>query len=125
MRIFYLLPALGAVIGGLEFVSGFAAARSAPQQAASAAMAVAWAVLPYVFARAMVEMTERAPAPAIHPAPTPPLTVEEQQALKARRTRTFITVGLILVALLAIMSLARWQELRRPAGFYEQFPGAP
>lgn len=59
MRGLYILPILGALLGGLEFLSTMAQASSAPQQAAGAAMAVAAAVLPYVLVRAMVEMTER------------------------------------------------------------------
>lgn len=55
-NLFYLFVLAGAIIGGLEFLGMMAAAASAPQQAAGAAMAVAWAVIPYAFARAFDEM---------------------------------------------------------------------
>lgn len=52
VKLFYGLSLLGAIVGGLDFAISAASANSAPQQAAGAAMAVAWAVIPYVFARA-------------------------------------------------------------------------
>jgi hypothetical protein len=54
-RILWALAALGSVIGALEFLLTNMTATGAPQQAAGSAMAVAWAVLPYVFARAADE----------------------------------------------------------------------
>jgi hypothetical protein len=53
MRAVWILPPLGSVIAGFEFLNSLIAATSAPQQAAGAAMAMCWAVLPYVFARAV------------------------------------------------------------------------
>lgn len=55
VKIFYSLAAVGAFIGGFEFFSAMTKAQSAPQQAAGAAMALCWAVLPYVLARAVQE----------------------------------------------------------------------
>jgi hypothetical protein len=52
MRVIWILPLLGSLIAGLEFFDSIISATSAPQQAAGAAMAMSWAVLPYVFARA-------------------------------------------------------------------------
>jgi hypothetical protein len=49
----WILVMLGVVIGAFQFMIGIALATSAPQQAAQAAMALAWAVLPYVFVRAI------------------------------------------------------------------------
>jgi hypothetical protein len=42
-----------AAFGLLTFANDLSNAESAPQQAAAAAMAVAWVVMPYVFTRAM------------------------------------------------------------------------
>lgn len=51
-RFSYIFVLIGALIGGWELLNTFAFAESAPQQGAGAAMALAWAVLPYIFARA-------------------------------------------------------------------------
>lgn len=53
----YILTIIGTVIGGLILVSTLTA-ESAPQQAAGAAMALAWGVLPYCFARAIEKIGE-------------------------------------------------------------------
>ena len=52
-RMCWILTALGAAVGLLELISGIGGAESAPQEAAAAAIAVALAVIPYVFTRAM------------------------------------------------------------------------
>lgn len=52
----YILVLAGCAIGGFQFLLALAAAESAPQQAAGAAMALGWAVLPYVFVRAIDRM---------------------------------------------------------------------
>lgn len=54
----YVLTILGTVIGGFTFFNALLVADSAPQQAAGAAMAIAWAVLPYCFARAIEKISE-------------------------------------------------------------------
>src|SRR5215831_9465638 len=48
---------VGSVIGGLVFVVGLATAEGAPQQAATAGMALAVVVLPYGFARAVGKLS--------------------------------------------------------------------
>lgn len=62
-RIAYILVLIGAAFGGFEFLNMYAYADSAPQQAAGAAMAIAWVVLPYGFARAIEKLAE---APIAH-----------------------------------------------------------
>lgn len=57
-RIAHLLTLIGSLIGGWELLNTMAFAESAPQQAAGAAMALAWAVLPYCFARAVEKIGE-------------------------------------------------------------------
>ena len=57
-RFAYLLVIIGSLIGGWELLNTMAFAESAPQQGAGAAMALAWAVLPYCFARAVEKMGE-------------------------------------------------------------------
>ena len=56
----WLAAMMGAVAGLLDFT--FTSADSAPQQAALAARSCAWAVLPYVLARAWDEFTRNAKA---------------------------------------------------------------
>ena len=57
MRFLHIFTVLGAIIGGFELLTVVSASGiSAPQQAAGAAMAIAWVAIPYCFARAMVEM---------------------------------------------------------------------
>jgi hypothetical protein len=53
-RLLWLLPALGSLVGGAEFVLDWSSATGAPQQAVIAAMALAWTVIPYCFARAVI-----------------------------------------------------------------------
>lgn len=53
MRMFFwVLTIIGSVIGGFFMVDALLVSTSAPQQGAAAAVAVGFAVLPYVFARA-------------------------------------------------------------------------
>jgi hypothetical protein len=58
MRFIWILPLLGSLVAGLQFFDSLISATSAPQQAAGAAMAMGWAVLPYVFARAAEELNK-------------------------------------------------------------------
>jgi hypothetical protein len=50
---------LGSAIGLLEFVFGVGLASSAPQEAAAASIAIAWAVIPYVMARSFENLWNR------------------------------------------------------------------
>lgn len=56
-RGFWALAGAGVVLGILQMVTVGASASSAPQQAAGAAMAAAYAVIPYVAARAFDQIT--------------------------------------------------------------------
>jgi hypothetical protein len=56
-KICYVFALLGAVLGTFDMANGLANATGAPQQAAAAAMGAAYAVIPYVFARAVDELT--------------------------------------------------------------------
>lgn len=47
----YVVTLISSAIGGLVLLGGVVGARSAPQEAAGAAMAIALAVIPYVFTR--------------------------------------------------------------------------
>ncbi len=53
MGFLFVLAGLGAVLGGFTLFAGMLLTKSAPQEAASAAMAVGFAVVPYVLARAV------------------------------------------------------------------------
>ena len=59
LQIVWMLPLLGSIIAGFEFFNSMASATSAPQQAAGAAMAMCWAVPPYILARAYQEIAQR------------------------------------------------------------------
>jgi hypothetical protein len=52
MKFFFLLAALGAVVAFFSLI-GAGLENSAPKQAAAAAIAIGWAVVPYVLARAV------------------------------------------------------------------------
>lgn len=58
MRIVFLLPLIGAIIGALIVMLTIASGGSAPQEAAGYAMACAFAVVPYVLARSIQIMYE-------------------------------------------------------------------
>lgn len=53
----WLVAAGGGGYGGYLFTLGFAEASSAPQQAAAATIALVYAIIPYVVARAWDELT--------------------------------------------------------------------
>lgn len=53
MYFLYVLTVIGAVLGALTLVGFSLLASSAPQQAAGAAIAIAFAVIPYCLARAV------------------------------------------------------------------------
>lgn len=52
-RALFFLPLIGAIIGGLILLFTLAGAKGAPQEAAGAAIALAVAVIPYVFCRSI------------------------------------------------------------------------
>lgn len=56
VSILWVLTILGTLYGGFTFAQTLMLADSAPQQAAGAAMAVGWAILPYILARAVSEL---------------------------------------------------------------------
>lgn len=60
----YVLTIIGTIIGGLTLFSTMGA-DGAPQQAAGAAMALAFGVLPYCFARAVEKIGEVTVAEAL------------------------------------------------------------
>jgi hypothetical protein len=55
-KFLWILTAIGSVLGSLVALIGVAAANGAPQEAAAAAMGIAFAVIPYCLARAASEM---------------------------------------------------------------------
>jgi hypothetical protein len=76
MRIIWLAPLFGSLIGFFFLLDAVLGTHSAPQQAAEAALACASGVLPYVFARAVREFnatpaTIPESAPATEPSPRP------------------------------------------------------
>ena len=57
IRLVWLLPMFGALVAGADFAVSWGAQKSAPQQAALAGFALACVVIPYCFARALMELT--------------------------------------------------------------------
>jgi len=55
-KFLWVLTAIGSVLGGLVVLIGVTAAKGAPQEAAAAAIGIAFAVIPYCLARAASEM---------------------------------------------------------------------
>jgi hypothetical protein len=55
-KIFFLCTFIGCLIGGMFLFMAVTSANGAPQEAAGAAIAVAFAVIPYCFARSIQEM---------------------------------------------------------------------
>lgn len=53
MHFMGVVSIIGSIAGGTVLLLGFMGAQSAPQEAASAALAIALAVIPYVFFRAI------------------------------------------------------------------------
>lgn len=56
-KFFYVVAMLGSLVGTYELFNGLQLATSAPQQAAAAAIACCYAVVPYVLARAVEKIT--------------------------------------------------------------------
>ena len=54
-KILWVITAVGAVLGALTVVGGVMAANGAPQEAAAAAVGVAFAVIPYCLAKSVSE----------------------------------------------------------------------
>lgn len=55
----YVLTILGTIIGGFTFFDTLISADTIPQQQAGVIIALAWAILPYCFARAVEKIGER------------------------------------------------------------------
>lgn len=55
-KLFWITTIISSGLGGFVAIEGIANASSAPQQAAAAAMGVAFAVIPYCIARAVSEL---------------------------------------------------------------------
>ncbi|WP_316979899.1 hypothetical protein [Shumkonia mesophila] len=57
MKFCYAMALLGSLVGTFFLIEALLGAKGAPQQAAAAAIGIAFAVLPYVFARCVEKMT--------------------------------------------------------------------
>lgn len=55
-NVLWALTIIGSLLGGLTTLVGVVAAKGAPQEAAAAAIGVAFAVIPYCLARAASEI---------------------------------------------------------------------
>lgn len=53
MKMIWILPLIGSIIGGLALAIGVLLANGAPQECAACAIALGLAVLPYCFARSI------------------------------------------------------------------------
>lgn len=66
VSVFYIIAALSSALGGLVLLFTIASSSGAPQQAAGAAIAMALAVLPYVFARSIQITNQQSEAKQRH-----------------------------------------------------------
>ena len=53
MKFFFVMSAIGSMLGALLIMVGLFGSKGAPQEAAAGALACAFSVVPYVFARAI------------------------------------------------------------------------
>lgn len=60
VQISYIITLISACFGLLVLIFGFSGAQSAPQEAAATALAIALAVIPYVFSRCLQISADRA-----------------------------------------------------------------
>lgn len=58
MVVFWVVTLLASCVAGYQLFETFASATSAPQQAAGAALAIAIAVIPYIFTRCLQSIRE-------------------------------------------------------------------
>lgn len=56
--LFWVISLLGAIVGGGMLLIAVTSSNGAPQEAAGAAMACGFAIIPYVFARAVSELVK-------------------------------------------------------------------
>lgn len=59
VQLCYVVTLISACFGALTLMFGFSGAQSAPQEAAAAALAIALAVIPYVFSRCVQITSDR------------------------------------------------------------------
>lgn len=59
IQVSYIVTLISTCFGFLVLVFGFSGAQSAPQEAAAAALAIALAVIPYVFSRCLQITADR------------------------------------------------------------------
>lgn len=56
VKVLWILTIIFSIIGAVLFAGAMSSANGAPQQAAGAAMALCFAVIPYVISRAVSEL---------------------------------------------------------------------
>jgi hypothetical protein len=56
-KFFWIITAIAGALAGLLFIGFVGTANGAPQEAAGAAIAIGTAIIPYVFARALDEIS--------------------------------------------------------------------
>lgn len=81
----YILVLIGVLAGGFTFLETLVFAESAPQQAAGAAMALAWVAIPYVLARAFEKLGEESFSQALEKRDRFYQQVKQQQAQQAQQ----------------------------------------
>jgi hypothetical protein len=62
MKYWWILVILAALFSAFELMGGLLGAKSAPQQAAVAAMAAAQIIIPYCLVRAITELGKESPS---------------------------------------------------------------
>lgn len=114
-RLIWMGTGLGSCLAAFQLITAIATSNGSPQQAAGAAIAIAYAVIPYVFARTFDEVfrplpdtSSAAPAPATSSNesdaraadPVEAETSVERQPLLSRSVKRLVVIGVAIVAVL-------------------------
>ena len=103
MIVVWILPLLGALFGALFLLDALLGTRSAVQQAASAASACAFCVIPYIAARAIQHLVDmQRPRSTAEVNLQPPVNLVPP----AQRPNNAVAIGVVVVALFAAVLLA-------------------
>jgi hypothetical protein len=82
-KFFWVVAIVGAILGGILVMATMAGANGAPQEAAGAAMACAFCIIPYVLARASEGLAK--PMAARQPLTFDQLPAHMQQSIAAQQ----------------------------------------
>lgn len=94
--VMWILVCLAVPLAALILFGGMASATGAPQEAVVVCLAIAVAVIPYVFARAVTEiatLTNDNPSKPTNPQPPPRQPTEPEFNYKKKESTAFLDLG--------------------------------